>query len=256
MGNGPALVMIPGGLLDHRMWDDQFDEFAKQYRVIRYDVRGHGLSKGVPGAYRDDRDLAGLLKHLGLERAHIMGLSNGGRIAIDFALEYPEMTRSVVAVGPGLSGYQFSGEGFSEDMAAMGPAIRRGDLDKAVEHFQRSWTDGTRKTEQVDAGVRERVRRMARWGIEPGRSLAQVRWPDPPAAGRLREIKAPTLCVVGDRDMPDVMMIVNQIVAQVPGAKKVVFKGAAHMVNMEQPAEFNRTVLEFLEERSSQAGIR
>jgi pimeloyl-ACP methyl ester carboxylesterase len=200
--------------------------------------------------------LAGLLRHLGVERAHVMGLSNGGRIAIDFALEYPEMTRSVVAVGPGLSGYRFTGEGFAEDAAAMGPAVRRGELDVAVEHFQRAWTDGRRKTEQVDAGVRERVRRMARWGIEPGRNVSQVHWPDPPAIGRLGQVKAPTLCVLGDRDMPDIMIIVDQIVTQVPEAQKVVFREAAHMVNMERPDEFNRTVLAFLEQRCSSAGIR
>jgi pimeloyl-ACP methyl ester carboxylesterase len=175
-----------------------------------------------------------------------MGLSLGGRIAIDFALEYPDMTRSVVAVGPGLSGYQFTGEGWWPHMQEMQKAMQQGDMDSAVECMQRAWTDGTRKPGVVDAGVREKVRRMVRWGIEPGRNLAQVYWPDPPAAGRLGDISAPMFCVLGDRDMPDVMEIVNKLVTQVPGAKKVVFKGAAHMVNMEQPAEFNRTVLEFL----------
>src|SRR5690242_8469772 len=90
-GCGHPLVLIHGGYMDRRMWDDQFHAFAKQYRVIRYDVRGFGKSElpGVP--YADRQDLYALLKHLGVEKTYLLGLSLGGMIALDFTLDYPKM---------------------------------------------------------------------------------------------------------------------------------------------------------------------
>jgi pimeloyl-ACP methyl ester carboxylesterase len=250
LGNGEPLVLIHGGLIDLRMWDDQFEFFAQHYRVIRYDVRGHGRSPSPPGAYRDDNDLAALLKHLGVERAHVMGLSLGGRIAVDFALMHPEMVISLIPVAPGLSGYSFTADELKENREGLNAAYARGDYDAAVEFFQRSWTDGPRRTpEQVDPEVRERVRAMAIEGIQPGKKLGQSHWPNPPAIGRLSEVRVPTLVIVGDLDMPDIHTIVDLLMEGIPGAKKVTIPGAAHMVNMEQPNEFNQAVLKFLSEQ-------
>ncbi len=86
-GSGQPLVPIHGHTLDTRMWDDQFELFSQQFQVIRYDMRGYG--KSVPqshDSYAPADDLMALLKHLGLSHAHILGLSRGGGVAIDFAL--------------------------------------------------------------------------------------------------------------------------------------------------------------------------
>src|SRR6516164_9757541 len=90
-GQGPAVVLIHGGNLDRRMWDDQFQEFAKHFQVIRYDVRTYGLSDLPSKPFSDVEDLASLLRFLHIQKAHLVGLSLGGRIIIDFALEHPEM---------------------------------------------------------------------------------------------------------------------------------------------------------------------
>jgi pimeloyl-ACP methyl ester carboxylesterase len=100
-GKGPAVVLIHGGNLDRRMWDDQFQTFARHFQVIRYDVRTYGLSDMPTKPYSDVQDLASLLQHLHIKKAHLVGLSLGGRIIIDFALEHPEMVASLVPIGPG-----------------------------------------------------------------------------------------------------------------------------------------------------------
>jgi pimeloyl-ACP methyl ester carboxylesterase len=208
------------------------------------------LSKGPPGAYRDHDDLHALLKELGVERAHILGLSMGGRIALDFALEYPAQVSSVIAVAPGLSGYEFKTEELEKNREQQRAAYRRLDYGEVVEHFQRAWTDGPHRTpEEVDPEVRSRVRAMALWGFRPGRNMGRAQWPEPPAIGRLAQIGAPVLAIVGDQDMSDIEAIVEMIAREVPGAEKAVIPGAGHMVNMEQPTAFSQVVLDFLSRR-------
>jgi pimeloyl-ACP methyl ester carboxylesterase len=246
-GRGQPLIMIHGGLLNHRMWDDQFEEFAKHYRVIRYDARGHGLSPAVPDTFGHHVDLRRLITGLGIEKPIILGLSMGGYIAIDFALKYPDHVAALVLVGPGLTGYEFKSEEFLEVQEQLMQAVREEDPDRIVECFQRGWTDGPRRTpEEIDPAVREKVRRMA---IENVRNWTEggVEYRLAPAAiERLAEITAPTLAIVGDLDMPGILEIVDKIERDAVHAKKVVIKGAAHMVNMEKPEEFNRVVLAFL----------
>src|SRR5207245_5141300 len=81
------------GFLDSRMWDTQFELFSENYRVIRYDVRGFGRSDIARTKFSDFKDLRGILDHLRVKTASLIGVSNGGRIASDFAVEYPSMVR-------------------------------------------------------------------------------------------------------------------------------------------------------------------
>jgi pimeloyl-ACP methyl ester carboxylesterase len=251
LGTGPALVMVHGGYIDRRMWDDQFEVFAEHFRVIRYDARRHGLTKARPGPYSDHDDLRALLKHLGIEKACVMGLSLGGRIVIDFATAYPEMVAALIPVAPGISGWHFDSPEMAAYMSELRAAYRSGDADSIVEVYQRAWTDGPkRKPEQVDPKVRERVRVMAHRSVSIGRGDSRSGLPDPPATESIGKIRAPTLVVVGDLDMPVIYQIVDLLVSEIPGAQRAVIPGAAHMVNMEKPAEFNKVVLEFLSENS------
>jgi 3-oxoadipate enol-lactonase len=106
VGSGHPLVLIHGFGLDTRMWDDQFEAFAQHYRVVRYDMRGYG--KTAPPAdegYSHTDDLKALLEYLRIDRAHILGQSRGGAVAIDFALAHPEATGALVLVDPVLGGH-------------------------------------------------------------------------------------------------------------------------------------------------------
>ena len=102
------MVFLHSGGFDRRMWDDQFKAFSDNYTVIRYDVRGYGRSPAPTKPYSDDNDLFQLLRTLKVHKAHLIGLSMGGRIAIDFTLTHPDMVTSLTALAPGLSGFPFS----------------------------------------------------------------------------------------------------------------------------------------------------
>jgi pimeloyl-ACP methyl ester carboxylesterase len=246
-GKGQALIMIHGGLLDRRMWDDQFDVFAKQFRVIRYDVRNHGLSKSDADEYYNYKDLHNLLEKMNIQKANIMGLSLGGKIAIDFALEFPEKVTALILVAPGLSGYEFKSEKVVENSKKLQEAWSKGDLDLAIEFFQRSWTDGPhRKPSQIAPSVREKVKAMALNSAKNWNSEAILLQLNPPAIERINEIRLPTLAVAGSLDMPGILEIVDKIENNIPGAQKVIIPGVAHMVNMEKPKEFNKIILDYL----------
>src|SRR6266849_9189416 len=90
MGKGRTIVLVHGGLVDSRVWDEQFEEFAKRYRVIRYDLRGFGKSAEPSGSFSPLEDLRALLGFLKVEQVTVVGGSLGGMIATDFALEYPQ----------------------------------------------------------------------------------------------------------------------------------------------------------------------
>lgn len=247
MGSGEPLILIHGGLIDRRMWDEQFAAFAQQFRVIRYDARGHGNSGSVSGPFSHHEDLYHLMEALDIDQATLVGLSMGGYISIDFALAYPDRVAALVLVSPGLTGYKFHGETLEKNNNEIIAAIGDGDLDRAVEYFQRSWTDGPYRTpDQVDQGVRESVRIMAIETARKYRFENLERRLSPPAIDRLSEIKIPTLTIIGTLDMPGIKEIVDMIGRDVDGVEAVEIEGAAHMVNMERPEEFNRAVLRFL----------
>ena len=247
MGEGEPVIMIHGGFLNHHMWDDQFETFARHYRVIRYDARNHGQSAGVADTFAHFEDLQALMKSLQIEKAIIMGLSMGGYVATDFTLQYPGQVTALVLAAPGLSGYDFNDKYMAKMDSQLYGAIQQGDMKMFVEYFQQAWTDGPYRTPgEVDSSVREKVRQMAYGTVTNWNPASNEITLDPPATGRLAEIRVPTLAVVGDLDMPVILRIVDLVEAQIPGAKKVVIPGAAHMLNMEKPQEFNKVVLEFL----------
>ena len=240
----PTVILMHGGMLDCHMWDEQFELLAITHRVLRYDASAHGQSTLPPDVYWDFADLRELMNMLEIERAVLVGLSLGGKTAIDLALESPERVEAIVAVSTGLSGYRFTSDFYLEQRDIMIQAWRAGEFDAVVEAFQRCWTDGPNRAPQdVDPEVRESVRMMARNGLE---HAMEGRLIDPPAIERLDELEVPMLLIVGELDMPGIHEIADKLVAANPNAELVTIPGAAHMVNMEKPEEFNRLLLEYL----------
>ena len=248
-GKGPALVLIHAGFLDSRMWDIQFQLFSENYRVIRYDVRGFGKSDVAQTKFSDYKDLRRILDHLEAKTASLVGVSNGGRIASDFAVEYPSMVDHLVLVSPGMSGYKFSGpeeeklwEEFDKQMKPQEEADREGRAADAVEMDVTAWAPA-----QTLAN-RERITQIA---MDNFHVHVENPWklqvpPEPRTWERLSNIRVPTLLIIGDRDVPAQILMVDNIHTHIPGSKKVLIQGGDHIVNMSKPDEFNRTVLEFL----------
>lgn len=248
-GEGPAVVLGHAGIADCRMWDAQMTPFSERYRVIRYDVRGFGRSSTPESEWSPHADLSALLTHLGVERAAVIGVSMSGGIAVDFALAYPQMVWALVPVAAGLDGFDWSRDQalkrFGEEEKAE---LTAGNIEKAVELNVRLWVDGpSRRADDVDAGVREKVREMQRAIFEKGEPAGEPLPLEPLAITRLQEIKAPTLAIVGDKDASAILEITDLIAERVPGARKAIIADTAHVPSIERPEEFNRLVLEFLD---------
>jgi 3-oxoadipate enol-lactonase len=129
--------------------------------------------------------------------------------------------------------------------------LERGDLTAATELNLRMWVDGPRRiSDQVNPAVRERVREMQYHAFTiPEPEGIEERPLIPPAIGRLAEVRARTLIVVGDYDVEEKLTVADRLAAEISGARKVIVPGAAHMVTMEQPEVFNRIALDFLSEQ-------
>jgi pimeloyl-ACP methyl ester carboxylesterase len=249
-GTGPALVLLHEGIADSRMYDDQFSALAQRHRVVRYDLHGFGRSGTPDRPYTHHEALHALLRHLGIERAALLGMSLGGGIAIDFALTYPSMVDALLLLAAGVGGYPVS-EATLTLAAPLVEAFKAGDFVRAIDLSVRFWVDGMeRSPEEVDPVVRERVRTMytdvLRRSREGGRQADSL---EPPAYSRLGEIHVPTLIVVGSGDVPDILDQADLLAGTIAGARKVVLPRVAHVLNMERPAEVNHIILDFLEEQ-------
>lgn len=246
-GEGHPLVLLHGGLADMRMWDEHMESLSKRYRVIRFDLRGFGESIMPPGSFSFSTDIAGLLRTLGISRAYILGLSFGGKIALDFALEHPDMVDGIILVGSALDGYPLSRE-TTNKIEAIDARLESGDVEGAVELELQLWVDGpNRAPHEVDRTVRERIRVMNRHNYEVETDVGTPVWPAASAVERLHEIKIPTLIMVGVIDLPHVLQVADRLEADIPDARLVSIPGTAHHAPNEQPDEFVHHVLTFLD---------
>jgi pimeloyl-ACP methyl ester carboxylesterase len=246
MGEGHTVVLIHAGKLDRRMWEDQFEKFSKHYKVVRYDVRGYGKSEIPQKPYSDVEDLCSLLKFLNIDKACLVGLSMGGKIAIDFALQHPEMADVLIPVAPDLSGFNWSDEKIIQGYQSILETARDEGESKAVEIWLKFplFAPAMKKPE-VGVRVRKLVKENSHVFLLNPLLRRQVK---PKAMGRLLEIKAPTLIIVGEKDVSDVLAIADILEKGIKGAQKIMIPGSGHLVNMEKPEEFNRIVPDFLSE--------
>lgn len=245
-GEGDPLVLIHGFSLDRRMWDPQFEVFAQRYRVIRYDLRGFGraaLPDGEP--FSHTADLAALLDELGIENAHIVGLSQGGAVAVEFALAYPARVRRLVPVDAYFDGHDFS-DAWEAGIIPVWEAAREGGVPPAKAIWlAHALFQPCREQAETEAQLVQIVEEYSGWHWVNRHN--EIR-PQPPTGQRLEEVRARTLVIVGERDLPDFLAMAQAMAARIPGAQLVTLPGAGHMANMEAPERFNQIVLGFLGE--------
>ena len=251
-GDGPPVVLLHGGWLDLRQWDDQFETFAREFRVVRYDARGYGRSALGATPYSHHEDLAALISALDIDRPQLVGLSNGGAIAVEFAIWSPRSVRSLVVGAAPMRGHDLGPE-FLTGMRAVvvaGAAGRKDECRTAVWGFEPLRVAGT---------LPEARRRIDRMIIEDhefayARAGAPTRgFLDPPVSVRFAEITAPTLVVIGDREMPTLAAQGRLMAAAIPGGRVATIAGAGHIVNMERPAAYEDVVLDWLRAHCSVA---
>jgi pimeloyl-ACP methyl ester carboxylesterase len=248
-GEGPEVVLVHEGICDSRMWESQWEPWSRSFRLLRADLRGFGRSPLEPGAFAHARDLLAVIEQHGFERFALVGISLGGRVALEIALARPELVRALVLVAPGLPGHAWSDE-LRRQWAEEEAAFERGDLDAAVEVSLRTWVDGPRRRpEDVDPQVRARVGEMQRriyelaQGAEDEEELFVEDLVD-----RLGEIDVPTLLLVGEEDQPDMHAIADRLAGELPNVRRATIAATAHVPSIERPREFDELVLPFLRE--------
>lgn len=255
-GRGAPLVMIHAGIADCRMWNNEFETFAKSHQVIRFDMRGYGRSLPVEGEFNIQDDLRALLAKLNIQSPRIlMGCSIGAGLAIDYALTQPQDVLALILVGGAPTGLDIEAEAPDELFAQSEQAFNNGDIDLVAEIDMKIWFDGFgRSPADVDPAIRQQAWEMPRLVTEHERKGIgkHVRKSfDKPAAARLDELKMPVLVIIGENDLPYLRLAADYLTEHLPRASKALIRKAAHLPNMEQPEQFQAAVRHFLAAHSA-----
>ena len=253
-GKGTPLVMIHAGVADSRQWNNEFEFFARNHQVLRYDMRGYGKSEPVDGEFNHMSDLASLLNTLELQGPLVlMGCSMGGGLAMDFALTHPSRMRALIMVGSAPSGLELDVPTPAK-FAEAEEAYKAGDLDLVAEIETQIWFDGTdRAPQQVNQAMRKLAYEMNRKALDHEAKKLGKRLPntDVQAFDRLKELNIPVLVIVGAHDTPYILAAADYMIEKISSARKARIEDAAHLPNMDQPQEFQTIVNAFLESLSS-----
>ena len=246
-GSGTALVLLHAGIADRTMWEDLTPMLAERHRVIACDLRGFGETPLPDGPFVYAADVAAMLEALGIERAHLVGVSLGGHVALDLALARPELVDRLVLVGAGIDDWEHDAT-MAAAWAEEEAAFERGDLDEVAWINVRTWLDGpTRDASAVSAGLRRRVYEMQRVALDHENPAATGGWLTPSRRARLADVVAPTLVLVGALDQRDFRRIARFLASEIPGARFEELPAVAHLAPLERPEAFARTVLGFLD---------
>jgi len=250
-GQGEPLLFIHGLGSSGRDWQSQIDFFSRRFQVMVFDVRGHGQSSRPPGPYsivQFAADTAMLIKALLVPPVHVVGLSMGGMIAFQLAVDHPQLLKSMVIVN---AGPEFVPRTFREYRIAF--------LHFAVVHFF-----GMRKMGEIlarrlfpkteHAAIRETL--VERWAGNDRKAYEQsmraiLGWS---VANRIDRIPIPTLVVASDHDYTPVS-VKEAFVARMPRAELAVMTDAHHAVPVECPDEFNAVVASFLERQTESRAV-
>jgi 3-oxoadipate enol-lactonase len=237
VGSGEVVLLLHGGLGDSGLWEPVVPLLAERFRTIRTDLRFFGRSTGpaVPWSWEDD--VVGVLDELGIERTALVGLSLGGRIALDIALAHPDRLWAVVGVAPGLGGHD--GAAYTEEHEARYEAAED-KLEAMMEIDLEVW---------APLGADDRIRRLWRStpdasplpdGVEPREREGA------PAKERLGELAVPALVVTAAHDPVGFREIGPLVARAAPNARHVEL-ASDHYLTLREPELVARTLLDFLE---------
>jgi pimeloyl-ACP methyl ester carboxylesterase len=245
-GVGEPALFIHAGVANLRMWDDQSAALGDRYRVIRFDTRGYGRTETEHVEFSNRADAAAVLDEVGERSAHVIGLSRGGQIALDFVLEQPGRARSLSVVAGGVGGFE-PAVASTVDWEEVEGWWASKEWQRLTDFEVAYWVDGPgQPVDRVDPEIRARVADWisTNYRAEKEEGIPQVL--DPPAEARLAELSVPLLVVVGEFDDESTKASMQHLVDRVPGARMESFT-TAHMVNLEQPQRFNEVLGAFLD---------
>jgi pimeloyl-ACP methyl ester carboxylesterase len=253
-GDGPVLVLIHGAFVDCRMWEPQTEAFSAEYRVLRYDLRGHGRSS--PSARRHYSvdvfadDLRDLLLSLSIPRATICGISYGGMVAQAFAARYPELLTGLVLAGTAVSTTLTMSDRLHPYLLAPRwlflPTIRMLGTRRFVRFsFWLARMTRNRRWFGQDEGVRRYVEEtMLRVSTAEYAKIYGAIYDF--TAPDLSGVRCPALLLNGEHESGSVHRHAVHLNRLIPHARAGLIPGAGHVANMENPEAFNRYLREFL----------
>lgn len=243
---GPWLVMSHSLGCDLAMWEPQIAALSERYRILRYDTRGHGRSGATTGAYTLEQladDAAGLMEHVGIESAVWVGFSMGGMIGQTFALKYPARTLGLVLADT-TSEHHATPHSVWEERIRV--ALESGMAPLVQPAIERWFTQVFRESHpvQVSLAAKSIGGTTVHGWAGCCAAIASVH-----TTPRLHEIVCPALVIVGEHDIGTPLASALTIHRALPDSVLVVISDAAHMTCIEQPAQFNRSLRQFLDAR-------
>jgi pimeloyl-ACP methyl ester carboxylesterase len=249
---GTPLTFLHAGVADGRMWQPQWDAFAASHPLLRYDRRGFGRTRVLQAQpYSRGDDLVAVVDAVAWPRAVLVGCSQGGRVALDTALAHPARVQGLVLVAPAVGGAPVPDDAaltapVLAQTAAIEAAQNAGDIDTVNALEARLWLDGPTSPEGRVGGAERALfldmNAIALHAPDPGAAVE----PTTTAWERLEAINVPTLVLWGDLDLPHLQARCEQLVQRIPGARRVVLEGTAHLPGLEAPARFNAALASFL----------
>ena len=251
-GEGPVVTFSHSLGCNLSMWDAQAAALRRRYRVLRFDTRGHGQSGAPAGAYTLEQlgeDLHGLLAGLGIARTHFVGLSMGGMIGQVFALKYPEMVQSLVLCDT-TSRYPAAAAPVWQDRIKT---VEAKGMEPLVEPTLGRWFTAPFRARRQD--LMTQVGAMIRDTPAQGYIGCCHAIPRINVTDRLAALTCPALVIVGEEDPGTPVEMARDIQAALPSAELAILRSASHLSNLEQPEEFNRVLLRFLDKAAGRSPL-
>ncbi len=254
-GAGTPLVLAHGYSATLAMWREQLPALSERYRVVVYDTRGHGAST-VPadmGQYGLAReyvaDQLALMNHLGIEQAYVGGLSMGGMIAQEFALQHPRRVKALLLfdTGPGMSAMGRDPEAkarFDQMRTMLQMLARTKGMGAIIDAMRSSPMAISRGNGPLPDAVRTHIANMREMSVDGylGGAKAMQDWAG--SLDRLHEIRVPTLVLVGEQDQ---LLPASRIIhGKIAGSRFVLIRNSGHGSNFWQPDAFISATLNFL----------
>jgi 3-oxoadipate enol-lactonase len=231
-GSGPVVVLLHEGVGDSRMWDPIWTELSTAFRTIRYDVRGFGQSPAATEEFSLLVDLLAILDHFGVRTAHLAGCSMGGTAALEFALAEPRRVQSLVLLAPGITGFPQPSEPKLE--AEFEALVAAGDEAGLANLVVRIWGA---------AGSSPEVLEQARSAVRAYPSLDEYMREGEPVLDRLDQVSAPTVLMVGDKDVPGLVASNEAAAERIPGCELIRMPGVDHYPTFRAPRLVLDTIL-------------
>jgi 3-oxoadipate enol-lactonase len=245
MGSGELVVFLHGVGGNKRNWHDNLAAFGQHFHVAAWDARGYGESDDYDGDLdRLDfaRDLSRVLDYFGANRAHILGLSMGGQIAMDFAEHYPDrlLTLTLCCTVNGFP--QLSEADIAEFVRRRKEPLLGGKEPKDIAVPLAKTLVGPKASSEAFDKLVDSISRLHKLSyIKTIESSVKSK-----AHTKLGQIQVPTHVMCGEEDVLATPAIAGEIAAMIPGAQLTIIPEAGHLINIERPAEFNSAALDFL----------